>query len=273
LPSATTARSARRATVRQTWACDAPRVPAGRMNSCSRGSCSLCRQRLVQRQHRLGLEQLEARNRQLAAQVEQLVLDLHQQLAHASGMGSHSSRPMCELSSSTSPMACTRRLFLDAGVVAQAGGAVVAGAGGDLRESVSHVMQISWRKSFECGHPVIDRQHRELFEIGDGVIKAVLKNKSRDHIEFLLDELTEHIQNHFVTEEAAMARTRFPLSGEHRAQHAELLEKARGLRDRYRSGLLDISELVGFIAYDVISEHIINQDLKFALRKNQPLAA
>ncbi len=139
--------------------------------------------------------------------------------------------------------------------------------------STQALMQISWRKSFECGHPVIDRQHRELFEIGDGLIHAVLKNKSRDHIEFLLDELTEHIQNHFVTEEAAMARTRFPLSGEHRAQHAELLEKARGLRDRYRSGLLDISELVGFIAYDVISEHIINQDLKFALRKNQPLAA
>ena len=41
-PSATTARSARRATVRLTCASEAARVPAGRMNSASRGSAALC---------------------------------------------------------------------------------------------------------------------------------------------------------------------------------------------------------------------------------------
>lgn len=138
--------------------------------------------------------------------------------------------------------------------------------------STQALMQISWRKSFECGHPVIDEQHRNLFNIGDGLINAVLKNKSRNHIEFLLDELTQHIELHFVTEEAAMARTRFPLSDVHRAHHHELLERARALREGYRQGHLDVSELVGFIAYDVITEHIIREDLKFALRDIQPAA-
>jgi hypothetical protein len=36
------------------------------------------------------------------------VLHVDEQLAHAAGKGSHSSRPMCELSSSTSPMAAMR---------------------------------------------------------------------------------------------------------------------------------------------------------------------
>lgn len=134
------------------------------------------------------------------------------------------------------------------------------------------LMQIAWRKSFECGHPTIDAQHRQLFEIGDTVINAVLKSKPRNHIEFLLDELTEHIQAHFKSEEAVLARTRYPLTQEHRAHHAALLEKAQGLRDSYRQGLLDVSELVGFIAYDVITEHIIHEDLKFALR-GRPAAA
>ena len=134
------------------------------------------------------------------------------------------------------------------------------------------LMQIAWRKSFECGHPTIDEQHRQLFEIGDTVINAVLKSKPRNHIEFLLDELTEHIQAHFKSEEAVLARTRYPLTQEHRAHHAALLEKAQGLRDSYRQGLLDVSELVGFIAYDVITEHIIHEDLKFALR-GRPAAA
>ena len=138
--------------------------------------------------------------------------------------------------------------------------------------STQALMQISWRDSFECGHPLIDEQHRSLFKIGDGLINAVLKNKSRNHIEFLLDELTKHIELHFITEEAAMARTRFPLSDEHREHHRELLERARALRADYRQGKLDVSELVGFVVYDVITEHIIREDLKFALRDTQPAA-
>lgn len=134
------------------------------------------------------------------------------------------------------------------------------------------LVQFLWRNSFECGHPLIDEQHRSLFKIGDGLVNAVLKNKSRNHIEFLLDELTKHIEAHFMTEEAAMARTRFPLSDEHREHHRELLERARALRADYREGKLDVSELVGFVVYDVITEHIVREDLKFALRDTQPAA-
>jgi hemerythrin-like metal-binding protein len=139
--------------------------------------------------------------------------------------------------------------------------------------STQSLIQLSWRRSFECGHPVIDTQHRGLFDIGDGLIKAAVNNTSRAHIEFLLDELTEHIQAHFVTEEAVMARTRFPLSGEHRAHHDALLAKARSLRDRYHANDLELSELVGFIAYEVIANHILKEDLKFALKDRAVAAA
>ncbi len=136
----------------------------------------------------------------------------------------------------------------------------------DGESSTQALMQIAWRKSFECGHPVIDGQHRALFQIGGRLINAVLKNQTRNHIESLLDELTTHIQEHFSTEEAVLARTRYPLTDEHKIHHTVLLKRAQTLRDRYRSGLLDLSELVGFIAYDVITEHIVKEDLKFALK-------
>ena len=29
-------------------------------------------------------------------------------------------------------------------------------------DSTQSLIQLSWRKSFECGHPVIDSQHRKL---------------------------------------------------------------------------------------------------------------
>lgn len=140
-------------------------------------------------------------------------------------------------------------------------------------DSAQSLIQLRWRKSFECGHPQIDAQHRGLFDIGDNLINAAVKNKARDHIEFLLDELTEHIQEHFITEEAVMARTRFPLSAQHQAHHAALLAKAQSLRDRYRQHELELSELVGFIAYEVITDHILKEDLKFALKERVPATA
>lgn len=142
--------------------------------------------------------------------------------------------------------------------------------GGDSTQSL---VQLSWRKTFECGHPVIDKQHRALFDIGDGLINAAFKGKSRDHIEFLLDEMTEHIREHFITEEAVLARTRYPLSNEHRAHHADLLAKAQSLRDAYRQHQLELGDLIGFITYEVIAEHIIREDLKFALKVRVPATA
>lgn len=129
------------------------------------------------------------------------------------------------------------------------------------------VMKMRWRKSYECGHPVIDRQHCEMFDLGNQLINAVLGGKPRDDIESLLDDLVLQIQDHFTTEEDVLARTHYPLTAEHKAIHRDLLERAGDLQERYLNGRLAVSDLVGFIAYDVIASHIIQDDQKFALRQ------
>lgn len=128
------------------------------------------------------------------------------------------------------------------------------------------LVAIAWRSSYACGHPRIDAQHQELFEIGNRLIDAALNCKSHAHVEFLLDELTQRIRDHFVDEEAAMARTRFPLSAQHCAQHKSLLEKASVFREGFSKGQLNGNAVVGFIVYDVIGKHIIQEDVKFALK-------
>ncbi|MEO8652923.1 MAG: hemerythrin family protein [Ramlibacter sp.] len=129
------------------------------------------------------------------------------------------------------------------------------------------LMLMRWRSSFECGHPVIDMQHRELFNISNEVINSVLDRRPKIGVEYLLHELVEHIKDHFMTEEEVLARTHYPALEEHRNIHQLLLGRATELQERYREGLLPVSELVGFIAYDVISTHIIQEDLKFALKQ------
>ncbi len=136
----------------------------------------------------------------------------------------------------------------------------------DGPEPGTHLMTMRWRSSFECGHPVIDMQHRELFNVGNEVINSVLDRRPKIGTEYLLHELVEHIKDHFSTEEEVLERTRYPLLAEHRNIHRLLLERASELEQRYREGLLPVSDLVGFIACDVISTHIIQEDLKFALK-------
>lgn len=131
--------------------------------------------------------------------------------------------------------------------------------------SGSSLVQILWKKAFECGHSVIDAQHRRLFGLGNELITAVLANRPAGDIEWLLDELIEHITDHFCTEEAVLARSKHPISTEHREIHRLLLIKAADLRDRLHNGLTVTSEIVGFIVYDVITNHITQEDLKFAV--------
>jgi len=138
--------------------------------------------------------------------------------------------------------------------------------GPDGPDPGTQLMLMRWRSSFECGHPVIDMQHHELFNISNEVINSVLDRRPKIGIEYLLHELVEHIKDHFLTEEEVLARTHYPALEEHRNIHRLLLGRATELQERYREGVLPVGDLVGFIAYDVISAHIIEEDLKFALR-------
>ena len=127
--------------VRLTWASAALRVPAGRiefLEPWQRGVVVF--QRLVEPRHGLGLEQLEPRDRQLAAQVEQLVLDDDQQLAHIGRqrLGQQDAQARIELVHMPHGIDA-QVVFRYPRAVTQPGAAIVAGAGGDLRESVGHM--------------------------------------------------------------------------------------------------------------------------------------
>jgi hemerythrin-like metal-binding protein len=137
--------------------------------------------------------------------------------------------------------------------------------------------EVVWKPSFECGHSVIDAQHRRLFGLGNEVIKALSANKLRGDIEWLLDELVDHITDHFHTEEAVLAKTKHPITEEHQGIHRTLMSKAADLRDRSRRGEVTISEIVGYIVYDVITDHVTTEDLRFskgplaAIRRSEPI--
>jgi len=128
------------------------------------------------------------------------------------------------------------------------------------------LVQISWQPSFECGHAIIDAQHRRLFGIGNLLVKAVLTNKLPGDIAWLLDELVDHMTEHFCAEEAVLVNAKHPSAKKIPGVHRVLLAKAVDLRDRHCSGQMVISDLVDFIVRDVITDYITEEAAEFSSR-------
>jgi hemerythrin-like metal-binding protein len=126
---------------------------------------------------------------------------------------------------------------------------------------VGGIVQISWGKYLECGHPVIDGQHRRLFGLANEAVDTLLAKRSKAQEERLLEKLQTHMAQHFATEESVFASKPDPDFELHKEQHLALLEQAANLRERYHNDQVAPRELVNFMVDTVILNHIVKEDL------------
>lgn len=127
-----------------------------------------------------------------------------------------------------------------------------------------------WRSAYECGDKVIDDQHRELFELANKLIDALVEGNPRSEVQMQLDNFVAHIVEHFETEEKLMPHAEDPATLAHMDIHHKLLARAKELNAKYRHGDRVVRDLVQFVANDVVAQHIILEDpkaIKAALKR------
>jgi hemerythrin-like metal-binding protein len=125
------------------------------------------------------------------------------------------------------------------------------------------LVSLVWRTEYESGHLLIDVQHRKLFELGNTLLNAILDKQSKLDVELMLEDLISDISNHFCTEETLLSRANHPLTPEHQAIHRTLLARCKAMAERYHRNELKVGDLFQFVAIDVVSDHIIKEDLRF----------
>ena len=128
------------------------------------------------------------------------------------------------------------------------------------------IIELLWRKEYECGEPTIDAQHRNLFATGNALLDAFLTKRPKPEVEHFLALLVGDVTHHFQTEEDILDALPGGVGDDHKALHRKLIEQATALRTDYGRGAAGLGEVVSFVAYDVIAQHIAIEDRKWYAR-------
>lgn len=123
-------------------------------------------------------------------------------------------------------------------------------------------LHLEWQPRFECGEPVIDQQHRELFARAEEVLDAA--RRDGPHLKPYVDELVRGIGRHFVTEEAILEQRGYRGLERHRQSHRDLAEKARRMQAATEAGRMLRDDLLRFLLGEVVADHMLAEDRLFA---------
>lgn len=124
-----------------------------------------------------------------------------------------------------------------------------------------------WNESFSVDIPLIDQQHKKLFDIGERVYRLIeedYNNKNFHEIMNLIDELYKYTKYHFEEEEKIMKFYNYPGLNAHRQEHNKFIEYLDDLKigeiiEEREDALKD---LIKFIA-SWIFRHIGSSDFSY----------
>jgi len=123
------------------------------------------------------------------------------------------------------------------------------------------VVNLIWRRAYQCGDPTIDREHRDLFLHGNTLIRAVANGRiPPDRLPEMLDELIDSIMAHFRNEEFVLTRYGYEDLDTHAKKHQRLVKRALELRSMAASKELSLSDVVSYISRDIVAEHMLIDD-------------
>lgn len=125
------------------------------------------------------------------------------------------------------------------------------------------VLRLIWRDRFCSGDPMLDAQHRGLFDDSNNLLAAILSERSDDEVGAAIDTLMRDMVRHFQDEEKLLLAIGYPHAAEHATLHAALVQSAVDMVKRFRSGSLDIGALFQFLARDFVARHMLSEDREF----------
>lgn len=125
------------------------------------------------------------------------------------------------------------------------------------------LLELRWDRSLESGHALIDAQHRELFDMINALLASIAIFPDSTEVGLRLQVFQAHVVQHFHDEEAVLAQIGYPRLAVHAERHRQINEQANTLRKDLREGRLELSQVLGFLAVEVVRDHLVLEDRDF----------
>ena len=144
-------------------------------------------------------------------------------------------------------------------------------ASGPMPDGSTHgrhsYVHLRWKAAFGCGHPVIDGEHQQLFQLANTLLDQVpLRSQQPLAFEAAFHELLTHVTLHFAHEEAILLAHAYPLLDRHAQQHTALITQAHALflaAQAIDAAPAAEAQLVKFLVSDLVAAHLLHDDRAF----------
>jgi len=119
-------------------------------------------------------------------------------------------------------------------------------------------IQFKWEEKYAVGDPVIDQEHKNMFELAN----TISEDMDIEEIKGVIDRLFDYSREHFMNEEKMMETNGYDKHALHRVQHQVLTTKLAKMKIRSFDTDKSKFEFRKFI-YDWMIDHLLNHDRDF----------
>ena len=121
---------------------------------------------------------------------------------------------------------------------------------------------IVWSDILSVGSDEIDDDHRRLMDLFNMLNHSVTEGDDAEYLAAVLEELINCTVWHFSHEERLMLKYGYEGLAEHKAEHQELLESAKEIRQKILQAGSDVPEEDLEILERWLTGHILSTDMK-----------
>ena len=124
-------------------------------------------------------------------------------------------------------------------------------------------LHLIWHSAYECGHPVIDREHQELFALANAALDASFgDSNSPDAFRVAFKDVLDHLKLHFAHEEALLEQHRYSRLKAHKAAHRDILAKGEAFNAGAQLDVVTLGDLADF-TLTVVARHLVTMDREY----------
>ena len=121
-----------------------------------------------------------------------------------------------------------------------------------------------WSDAYSVNSPVLNEQHKKLFEISNELYDAFVANAHKEKLGQIIEELYDYTVYHFTDEERMIREKGLKVTPEHLKQHDDFRRKIADFRDKYKSGRISVTyEIMNFVRTWMV-DHIMGTDKQYA---------